>query len=115
MRCQNLGWTDIRVVMRRLRSEPGAAKVWKLFCRGVKRLRSGNRSAQSRACARRSGFVPDVPPFQAPVTPLAEQTSPKRNWPNPNVPVVDLKSHGVGNAVVFLPRRRSEAGRDRGI
>ena len=57
-----------------------------------------------------TGALPDVAPFQAPVTPLAEQTrGPKRDWPNPNAPLVDLKSHGVGNAVVFLrgvdPRR----------
>ncbi|HBI45025.1 MAG TPA: hypothetical protein DDY78_19535 [Planctomycetales bacterium] len=54
--------------------------------------------------------LPVVPPFQAPVTPLAEQTrGPKRDWPNPNAPIVDPKNRGVGNAVVFLrgvdPRR----------
>jgi hypothetical protein len=57
-----------------------------------------------------TGALPDAPPFQAPATPLAEQTrGPKRDWPNPNAPLVDLKSRGVGNAVVFLrgvdPRR----------
>jgi hypothetical protein len=57
-----------------------------------------------------AGPLPDAPPFQAPVTPLAEQTrGPKRDWPNPNAPLVDPKSRGVGNAVVFLrgvdPRR----------
>jgi hypothetical protein len=57
-----------------------------------------------------SGPLPVVPPFRAPVSPLAEQTrGPKRDWPNPNAPLVDPKSRGVGNAVVFLrgvdPRR----------
>jgi hypothetical protein len=57
-----------------------------------------------------TGPLPVVPPFQAPVTPLAEQTrGPKQDWPNPNAPLIDPKNHGVGNAVVFLrgvdPRR----------
>ena len=57
-----------------------------------------------------TGPLPVVPPFQAPVSPLAEQTrGPKRDWPNPNAPLVDPKNRGVGNAVVFLrgvdPRR----------
>jgi hypothetical protein len=50
-----------------------------------------------------TGQLPVVPPFHAPVTPLAEQTrGPKRDWPNPNAPLVHPKSRGVGNAVVFL-------------
>jgi len=57
-----------------------------------------------------TGPLPVAPPFQAPVTPLAERTrGPKRDWPNPNAPLVDSKNHGVGNAVVYLrgvdPRR----------
>ena len=56
------------------------------------------------------GPLPVVPPFHAPVSPLAEMTrGPKRDWPNPNAPLVDPKSRGVGNAIVFLrgvdPRR----------
>ncbi len=57
-----------------------------------------------------TGPLPVAQPFQAPVTPLAEQTrGPKRDWPNPNSPLIDPKNRGVGNAVVFLrgvdPRR----------
>jgi hypothetical protein len=57
-----------------------------------------------------TGALPDAPPFQAPVSPLAEQTrGPMRDWPNPNAPLIDPKNRGVGNAVVFLrgvdPRR----------
>ena len=57
-----------------------------------------------------AGDLPDAPPFQAQVSPLSEQTrGPKRAWPNPNAPVIDPQSRGVGNAVVFLrgvdPRR----------
>ena len=57
-----------------------------------------------------SGVVPVVPPFQAPVSPLCEQVrGPKRDWPNPNAPIIDPQRRGVGDAVVFLrgvdPRR----------
>ena len=57
-----------------------------------------------------AGEVPVVPPFSAPVSPLCEQVrGPKRNWPNPNAPVIEPQSRGVAGAVVFLrgvdPRR----------
>jgi hypothetical protein len=57
-----------------------------------------------------AGDMPAVPPFQAPVSPLCEQVrGPKRDWPNPNAPVIDPQNRGVGSAVVFLrgvdPRR----------
>ncbi len=47
---------------------------------------------------------PIVRPFRAPVSPLSEQEArgPRRDWANPNVPVIDFKSKGVGGAVVFL-------------
>ena len=49
------------------------------------------------------GDVPVVPPFQAPVSPLCEQVrGQKCGWPNPNAPVIDPQSRGVGGAVVFL-------------
>jgi hypothetical protein len=49
------------------------------------------------------GDVPSVVPFDAPLSPFAEQVGgPRRPWPNPNAPVVDRTSHGVGGAVVFL-------------
>ncbi len=62
--------------------------------------------------------APVVPPFQAPVTPLAEQVrGPKRDWPNPNAPVINLKNRGFGNAVVYLrgldPRRARPWDKDR--
>ncbi len=50
-----------------------------------------------------TGPPPVAPPFQAPVTPLADQTrGPKCDWPNPNAPLIDPKNRGVGNAVVSL-------------
>ena len=57
-----------------------------------------------------AGDLPEPPPFWAPPSPLSEQTlGPRREWPNPNGPLVDPQSRGVGNAVVFLrgvdPRR----------
>jgi hypothetical protein len=50
-----------------------------------------------------SGEVPRVPPFVAPVSPLAEQAGgPKREWPHPHAPAVDPAGRGVSGAVVFL-------------
>ncbi|HVS38687.1 MAG TPA: carboxypeptidase-like regulatory domain-containing protein [Gemmataceae bacterium] len=50
-----------------------------------------------------TGEVPTVPPFQAPVSPLCEQVrGPRRDWPNPNAPLIDPQSRAVGGAVVFL-------------
>ncbi len=47
--------------------------------------------------------VPIVPPFQAPVSPLCEQVrGPKRDWPNPNAPLIDPQSRAVAGAIVFL-------------
>ena len=49
-----------------------------------------------------AGDLPVVAPFQAPVSPLCEQVrGPKRDWPNPNAPIIDPQNRGVG-AVVFL-------------
>jgi hypothetical protein len=50
------------------------------------------------------GEVPEVPPFQAVLHDGTEPLAQKKNlpWPNPNGPVIDQKSRGVGNAVVFL-------------
>jgi hypothetical protein len=45
-----------------------------------------------------NGEVPIVDPFVAPVSADTEWL----RWPNPNAPVVDSRSKGVGNAVVFL-------------
>jgi hypothetical protein len=45
-----------------------------------------------------NGEVPIVDPFVAPVAPDAEWLQ----WPNPNAPVVEPRTKGVGNAVVFL-------------
>jgi hypothetical protein len=44
------------------------------------------------------GEVPIVDPFIAPVSADSEWL----RWPNPNAPVVDSQSKGVGNAIVFL-------------
>lgn len=50
-----------------------------------------------------AGAVPRVPPFVAPVSPLAEQAGgPRREWPHPHAPVVDPDTRGVSGAVVFL-------------
>ena len=50
-----------------------------------------------------AGDLPEVLPFLAPVSPLSEQLrGEKRNWANPNAPLIDPKSRGVGEAVVFL-------------
>jgi hypothetical protein len=57
-----------------------------------------------------SGTAPVVSPFHAPVSPFVEQRAHDwRDWPNPHAPVIDPKSGGVRDAVVFLrgvdPRR----------
>ena len=50
-----------------------------------------------------AGDVPVAPPFEAPVSPLCEQVrGPKRNWPNPNAPLIGSQNRGVANTVVFL-------------
>jgi hypothetical protein len=50
-----------------------------------------------------AGAFPEAAPFLAPVSPLSEQLrGVKRNWPNPNAPLIDPKSREVGEAVVFL-------------
>ncbi len=49
------------------------------------------------------GEAPNVEPLVAPVSPQMEQSGGEwLKWPNPNAPVVERKSKGVGNAVVFL-------------
>ena len=57
-----------------------------------------------------AGEIPAPSPFRAPFSPQSEEVrGPDRDWTNPNIPVVDPQSRGVGNAVVFLlgvdPRR----------
>ena len=57
-----------------------------------------------------AGDLPAAPPFRAPFSPQSEEVrGPKRDWANPNAPLIDPQSRGVGNAVVFLrgvdPRR----------
>jgi hypothetical protein len=50
-----------------------------------------------------SGTPPQVAPFSSPLSPLSEQgIGPRCLWPNPNAPVIDPETKGVGNAVVFL-------------
>jgi hypothetical protein len=50
-----------------------------------------------------NGEAPIVEHFVAPVSPQVEQSWGEwLKWPNPNAPVVDRRSKGVGNAVVFL-------------
>lgn len=50
-----------------------------------------------------NGEVPTVEPFVAPVSPQVEQNwGVWLKWPNPNAPVVERISKGVGNAVVYL-------------
>lgn len=56
------------------------------------------------------GAVPKLPPYDAPVSPAAEQAGgARKTWNNPNLLQVEPGTHGVGNAVVFLrgvdPRR----------
>jgi hypothetical protein len=51
------------------------------------------------------GDVPNVEPFNAPISPQVELRGGEwLEWPNPNVPVIDRMTKGVGNAVVFLRR-----------
>ena len=57
-----------------------------------------------------AGDIPAAAPFQAPYSPQSEVVrGPRRDWANPNAPLIDPQNHGVGNAVVFLrgidPRR----------
>src|SRR5262249_35485153 len=56
------------------------------------------------------GAIPEVPMYRAPVSPGNEHAGqPRRFWPNPNAPRIDLISKGVAGAVVSLrgvdPRR----------
>src|SRR5262245_42003776 len=49
------------------------------------------------------GAIPEVPMYRAPVSPGNEYAGqPRRHWPNPNVPHIDLASKGVVGAVVSL-------------
>ncbi len=59
-----------------------------------------------------SGDAPHVPPYLAPVNPLASPLGvTKRAWPNPNLPAINEHTHGVADAVVFL--RRVEAAKSK--
>jgi hypothetical protein len=49
------------------------------------------------------GDVPQVLPFVSTSRPVADPPrDPKRPWPNPNAPVVDARTKGVGDVAVFL-------------
>jgi hypothetical protein len=56
------------------------------------------------------GALPEAPSYRAPVSPGNEHAGgPRCLWPNPNVPRIDPRTHGVAGAVIFLrgvdPRR----------
>ena len=49
------------------------------------------------------GDQPQVPSYLAPFSPLGDQAGGgKRTWMNPNRPIVDTKTKGVKDAVVYL-------------
>jgi len=51
-----------------------------------------------------AGEIPVVPSFLAPISPLNEAVGERRklSWDNPNAPVVDAHTCGVGNAIVYV-------------
>ena len=51
-----------------------------------------------------NGDVPVVPQFLAPINAGVEILAEKKNllWDNPNAPLIDKKTKGVGDAVIFL-------------
>jgi hypothetical protein len=58
------------------------------------------------------GALPVVPPFDVPVNPLGNEVFQRpHSRPNPLAPVIDGRSRGVGDAVVFLRGVDSQAAR----